>query len=123
MAEVEKKYKVMWEEREKEYNKSWDARDAVDLKIARGVNKAWEEREQDWKAEWDAREEEWREMWRRSGGRWNALEEAWGKLQLEDIPVMELAKAAFAMFVLLCLDVLAMFASVCTLVRNLGASE
>ena len=51
------------------------------------------------------------------------LEEAWGELQLEDIPVMELAKAAFAMFVLLCLDVLAMFASVCTLVRNLGASE
>ena len=56
--------------------------------------RAWEAREQEWKAEWNAREEEWREMWYAPKG-----EEAWGEPQLEDIPVMELAKAAFPMYV------------------------
>ena len=71
---------------------------------------------------WDAREKEYRENWYAREKRWAA---SLGEESLEEWldSVMALAKAAFAMFVFLCLDVLAMFASVCTLVRNLGASE
>ena len=90
------------------------------------MEKAWDAREKEWKecgtiAAWDAREKEYREHWYAREKRWAASlgEEPWGELD----SVMALAKAAFAMFVFLCLDVLAMFASVCTLVRNLGASE
>ena len=75
----------------------------------------------DERARWDAREKEWKERW----DAWeDAWEEAWdASICLLQHSVMALAKAAFAMFVLLCLDVLAMFASVCTLVRNRGLAS
>ena len=113
----------------------WDEREKATYEAAVGMEKAWDAREMEWKecgtlAAWAAREKEWKETWAAREKAWAAQscvdkwEEtwrgAWGELEHS---VTSLAMAAFAMLVLLCLDVLAMFTSVCTLVGNLGASE
>ena len=135
-------------ERDAQFQAQWDAREKAWTAQLQARDKAWAESlqackalQEGWAAETAAREKEWKETWAAREKAWAAQskwEEAWEHAQacvdkweiphvslgvLLDHSVTSLAMAAFAMLVLLCLDVLAMFTSVCTLVGNLGASE
>ena len=132
-SERDAQFQAQWDAREKAWTAQLQARDkawAESLQMCKALHEGWAAetaaetaaREKEWKETWAAREKAWADMnlqacvdkWEET---WRG---AWGELEHS---VTSLAMGAFAMFVLLCLDVLAMFASVCTLVGNLGASE
>jgi hypothetical protein len=133
-SERDAQFQAQWDAREKAWTAQLQARDkawAESLQACKALQEGWAaEREKEWKETWAAREKAWaaQSKWEEAWEHAQACVDKWEIPHLSlgvllDHSVTSLAMAAFAMFVLLCLDVLAMFASVCTLVGNLGASE